>query len=150
MKVNRQKEIISLLNEFDIETQEQLSAKLRERGFRVTQATVSRDIREMNLIKIIGADGCYKYAIPKEDTGTVSLKYKNLLIETVLSVDCADNIAVVKTCTGMAQGAAAAIDSFGRKDVLGSVAGDDTIIIVTRSSESAVSLVEALKKIIGD
>ena len=105
MKYNRQTEIIALIGENEIETQEELSACLREKGYKVTQATVSRDIRELKLVKVAGADGKYKYALPHREENTISTRFRNLLIETVTGVDSANNIVVVKTCAGMAQGA---------------------------------------------
>ena len=150
MKYNRQEAIISLIGEYEIETQEELSERLREQGYKVTQATISRDIREMKLQKVIGSGGKYKYAMPKQTEHVLSLKFRNLLIETVEHVDAANNIVVVKTCAGMASGAAAAIDSMERSDVLGSVAGDDTIIIVMRSDEAAQSLILELNDITGE
>ncbi len=149
MKHSRQEEIISLINDNLIETQEELSECLRERGFMVTQATISRDIRELKLIKIAGAGGKYYYSLPRSEEGVIADKFKNLLIGAVEVIDRANNIAVVKTIAGMAQGAAAAIDSMGRRDIVGSVAGDDTVIIVMRSNEAAQSLCEELKKIVG-
>lgn len=148
MKYNRQAEIISIIGESRIETQEELSESLRERGYMVTQATISRDIRELKLVKIAGVGGKYFYAMPQTEEHGISTKSRNLLIETVENVDRANNIAVVKTCAGMAQGAAAAIDSMGRADIVGSVAGDDTIIIVMRTNEAAQSLLEELSEII--
>ncbi len=150
MKYNRQELIISLIDEYEIETQEELSERLRERGYMVTQATISRDIREMKLVKVASSGGKYKYALPKLEENKLSTKFRNLLIETVESVDSANNIVVVKTCVGMASGAAAAIDSMGRGDVVGSVAGDDTIIIVMRNNDGAFLLVDELKSIISE
>lgn len=148
MKFNRQNEIMSLIGEYEIETQEDLSAKLAERGYQVTQATISRDIREMRLVKIAGSGGRYKYAIPHHEPNALSLKFKNLLTETVIGVDSAGNIAVVKTYAGMAQGAAAAIDAMGHEDIVGSVAGDDTILIVMRTPEKARALLDEVRAII--
>lgn len=149
MKHSRQEEIISLVGENLIETQEELSECLRERGFMVTQATVSRDIRELKLVKVAGAGGKYYYALPRAEDDGITEKFRNLLIGTVEVIDRAGNIAVVKTIAGMAQGAAAAIDSMGRRDIVGSVAGDDTVIIVMRSGDAAQSLCDELKKITG-
>ena len=148
MKYNRHNEIISLINENEIETQEDLSERLREKGYMVTQATISRDIRELKLIKVAGAAGKYKYALPRRDEAPISPKFRNLLVETVVTLDSANNIAVVKTCAGMASGAAAAIDSMGHHDIVGSVAGDDTIIIVMRTSEAASALIAELRSIV--
>ncbi len=149
MKYNRQNEIIALISENEIETQEDLSARLQSKGYMVTQATISRDIRELKLVKVAGAGGKYKYALPHREENNISTKFRNLLVETVTGVDSANNIAVVKTCSGMAQGAAAAIDSMGRDDIVGSVAGDDTILIVMRTNESAAALIAELREICG-
>ena len=149
MKYNRQNEIIALISELEIETQEELSEQLRRRGYMVTQATISRDIRELKLVKVAGAGGKYKYALPHHEETAISSKFYNLLVETLTGVYSANNIVVVKTCAGMAQGAGAAIDSMGRDDIVGSVAGDDTIIIVMRTNEAAAILVSELREIIG-
>lgn len=149
MKYNRQNEIIALISDNEIETQEDLSERLRNKGYMVTQATISRDIRELKLVKVAGAGGKYKYALPHHEENTISSKFRNLLIETVSGVDSANNIVVVKTCAGMAQGAGAAIDSMGRDDIVGSVAGDDTILVVMRTNEAAGSLISELRDIIG-
>lgn len=150
MKYNRQEAIISLIGEYEIETQEELSERLREQGYKVTQATISRDIREMKLQKVIGSGGKYKYAMPKEAEHVLSQKFRNLLQEIVEGVDAANNIVVVKTSAGMASAAAAAIDSMQRSDLLGSVAGDDTVIIVMRDDAAAQSLVNELHEIISE
>ena len=133
MKFNRQSEIKAIIAENEIETQEELIEHLRNRGYMVTQATISRDIREMQLVKVAGTGGKYVYSARRSTESVISDKFKNLLVGTVEVVDRANNIAVVKTIAGMAQGAAAAIDSMGRLDIVGSVAGDDTVIIILRS-----------------
>ncbi len=148
MKEYRQSEIISLISENEIETQEELLDALGARGFKVTQATISRDMREMGLIKVAGSGGRYKYAMPHREESSISAKFKGLLAETVEKVDKAGNITVVKTFSGMAQGVAAAIDSMGCDDVVGSVAGDDTIIIVMRTNEAAEKLANDLMAIV--
>ena len=149
MKYNRQAEIISIITEKQIETQEELSECLRERGYMVTQATISRDIRELKLVKVAAAGGKYIYASQNRDDG-ISQKARKLLGETVERVDRANNIAVVHTYAGMAQGSAAAIDSMNRPDIVGSVAGDDTIIIVLRSDEAAKLFCEELGDIVNE
>lgn len=147
MKYNRQNEIIALINENEIETQEELLTKLQDKGYIVTQATISRDIRELKLVKVAGVGGKYKYAVAHREENNISAKFRNLLVETVTGLDSANNIAVVKTCSGMAQGAALAIDSMGRRDIVGSVAGDDTIIIVMRTNEATSELIADLREI---
>ncbi len=139
---------MSIIGSAQVETQEELSEHLKQRGYMVTQATISRDIREMKLVKVAGSGGKYFYAMPHKEENGISQRAKNLLIETVENVDKANNIAVIKTCAGMAQGAAAAIDSMGRADIVGSVAGDDTIIIVMRTNDAAQSLCDTLLEIV--
>ena len=148
MKNNRQAEIMSIIGSAKVETQEELAEHLKQRGYMVTQATISRDIREMKLVKVAGSGGKYFYALPRKEETGISQRAKNLLIETVENIDKANNIAVIKTCAGMAQGAAAAIDSMGRADIVGSVAGDDTIIIVMRTNDAAQSLCDTLLEIV--
>jgi len=150
MKKNRQSEIISILAEREIETQEELSECLRERGYFTTQATVSRDIRELKLTKIASGNGKYIYSLPRTEESAIGSKYRSLLCQTVEKLDMANNIVVVKTISGMASGAAAAIDSAGRSEIVGSVAGDDTVIIVMRTNESARALVDELSRIIDE
>jgi len=133
MKYKRHNRILEIIEENDIETQDALIEKLRESGYEVTQATVSRDIRELKLIKVMTSDNRLKYAaIPKEDPRN-AVKYNNILLETVHSIDCAQNIAVLKTHSGMAQAAAAAIDAMKYDKIVGSIAGDDTIFVVFRT-----------------
>jgi len=150
MKKSRQAKILEIIAKYNIETQDALIEKLKESGFDVTQATASRDIRELNLVKVSVDGNFYKYAeSPKEDM-KVSLKYKNILKETLLSADYACNTIVLKTYSGMAQAAAAAIDSMGWNEIVGSVAGDDTILIVMRSDESAKSFYNKFATLIGN
>lgn len=148
MKFNRQSEIKRIITDNEVETQEELIEHLKERGYMVTQATISRDIREMKLVKVAGVGGKNIYSVRSAPENVISEKFRSLLVGTVEVIDRAGNIAVVKTLAGMAQGAAAAIDSMGRTDIVGSVAGDDTVIIVMRSSEAAQSLCDELKKIV--
>ena len=115
MKYNRQNEIIALISELEIETQEELSEQLRRRGYMVTQATISRDIRELKLVKVAGAGGKYKYALPHHEETRDKLEVLQFACRDADRVDSANNIVVVKTCAGMAQGAGAAIDSMGRE-----------------------------------
>lgn len=139
---------MSLISDKAIETQEDLLAALKERGYKVTQATISRDIREMGLTKVAGPGGRYRYAMPHTEENPITAKFGGLLAETVEKVDSAGNITVVKTYSGMAQGVAAAIDSMGRDGIVGSVAGDDTIIIVMRTNDAAQTLAADLMAIV--
>ncbi len=149
MKKERQKKILEIIEQYNVETQEELTERLKNEGYNVTQATASRDIRELNLVKV-SVDGIsYKYAeAPKEDM-KISVKYKNILRETLVSADYACHTVVLKTYSGMAQAAAAAIDNMGWKEIVGSVAGDDTILIVMRSDDSAREFYSKFNSLIG-
>ncbi|MDD4772419.1 MAG: arginine repressor [Eubacteriales bacterium] len=140
MKHKRQKKIIEIIASYDIETQDALIDKLRSCGFDVTQATVSRDIKELGLIKAAAKDNKYRYAIPSlptQENNRISIKYRNIIREAIVRVDYAENIVVIKTYAGMAQAAAAAIDGFGWDDIVGCIAGDDTILIILRSADKS-------------
>ncbi len=149
MKYLRQAKILELIARQQIETQEELSEQLKRAGFQVTQATVSRDIKELRLVKIQGADGRSRYSESAQE-GDVAPKYRNILKEAVLSVDFAVNIAVVKCFSGMGMAAATAIDAMEGSDVVGSIAGDDTILVVMRSEEKAGQFTTELKKMLGN
>ncbi len=139
MKNNRQKMILSLISENEITTQEELIEKLRESGFNVTQATVSRDIKQLKLIKIAGDNENYKYAVSSSESAVaINAKYTNILVETVTDIDYAGNIIVVKTFNGMAMAAGAAFDAMKWEGILGCIAGDDTVFIAVRSEEYAM------------
>ena len=140
MKTARQKQITTLISEKDIDTQEELMQLLAAAGFKATQATISRDIKELRLVKIATPDGLYKYAPPGSTDVRPNAKYENILRETVTGAECAGNIIVVRTYAGMAMAACAAIDAMEWADVVGSLAGDDTIFIVARSPEGAREL----------
>ncbi len=148
MKKTRQSKIIELINTYDIETQDELISRLCEFGYNVTQATVSRDIRELKLTKVSGNGGIYKYVMPKEDT-KVTAKFNSTLTESITHVDCALNQLVLKTYPGMAGAVAVGIDSINMQEILGCVAGDDTIIVICRTVEAAQSLSDNIKHLIG-
>ncbi len=140
MKLQRHNRIIEIISDNNIETQEELISKLRESGTDVTQATVSRDIKELGLIKTATKDNHYKYALPQSahsDSGHISAKFRNIIRETIIKADYANNLVVLKTYAGMAQAAAAAVDGMGWNDIVGSIAGDDTVLCVMRTDEKA-------------
>lgn len=147
MKTRRQTKILELIRENNIETQSELLEMLRADGFNVTQATVSRDIKEMRLIKILGNNGTYKYAA-ETTASDEDIPNSYLLSTAILSIDYAHCIVVIKTRSGMAQAVCAALDSTHRIGVLGSIAGDDTIFIATRTDAASLTLVSDLKKTI--
>lgn len=137
-KFQRHARIMELINNNDIETQDELTERLSELGFKVTQATVSRDIKALHIIKTIGENGKYKYAVnSKEEEAKATVKFHDILNGIVVSVKSAGNIVVIKTYAGMAQAAAAAIDALFFEDAVGTLAGDDTVFIVVNDAETA-------------
>ena len=144
MKYKRQEEIKRIINNYNIETQDELIDKLRDRGYDVTQATISRDIREMHLIKVAVGANSFKYATPLFDSQNYTEKYQYIIKETVINIDRAQNIIILKTLPGMAQAAAAAVDGLGWKEIVGSIAGDDTIFLAMRNNEKADEYSEKL------
>ena len=147
MKTKRHSKIVELINAFDIETQEELAQKLEESGFVVTQATVSRDIRDLKLSKVILGDGRQKYSLmPKQDG--ISEKYVRILREAFVSMDMAQNILVLKTVSGMAMAVAAALDSIQMSEIVGCIAGDDTIMAAIRSTDDTVVVMERIRKLV--
>lgn len=147
MKVKRHNKIMEIIGSCHIETQEELIDQLRAAGFDVTQATISRDIRELKLAKVMSETGEYKYILPKSGENDGSHVYSKALSGSIKSVDCALNDIVIKTYPGLADAVAAAIDSLHEHDILGCVAGDDTIILIAHSAESALNLCKRLRKI---
>ena len=141
MKNGRQKQILTIVSEHDVETQEELIVRLKASGFKATQATVSRDIKELRLIKMATENGHYKYVQSVGEDGKSSAKFDNVLRETVISVRNAGPIVVVRTYAGMAMAAAAAVDAMQINCILGTIAGDDTIFIAV-SDEVASDLIE--------
>jgi len=147
MKIKRHSKIIELINTYDIETQEELAQRLEESGFVVTQATVSRDIRDLKLSKVVYGDGKQKYSLmPKQDG--ISEKYVRILKEAFISMDMAQNILVLKTVSGMAMAVAAALDSLQMNEIVGCIAGDDTIMAAIRSVDDTVVVMERIRKLV--
>ena len=148
MKIARHSKIIELIQQYDIETQEELAARLNAAGFKVTQATVSRDIRELKLIKVARHDGGSKYTIMTAKDTPDSEKYIRVLREAFLSMDVAQNILVIKTSSGMANAAAAALDHMNLQEIVGSLAGVDTIACFSKTLEDTMALMNKIRKII--
>ena len=148
MKMKRHSQIIRLINQYDIETQEELVEKLNESGFQVTQATVSRDIRELKLTKIAKPDGRLKYGVLQNVDQEMSRKYVNVLRASFQSMDLAQNILVIKTVSGMAMAAAAALDDMDFQEIVGCIAGDNTIMCAVRSADEALLLMEKIRKML--
>ncbi len=146
MRSNRQNEILSIIYEKEIDTQEQLVFELNSRGYDATQATVSRDIKELGLIKTKGISKKYKYAAAEKVNTVTSGKLLNLFRESVLSLRSANNLIVVKTLSGNASSAGMTVDQLGLPEIIGSIAGDDTLLIVADSNADA----QKVKKILED
>ena len=142
MKNDRQKKILEIISANEIETQDELSQALAAEGFSVAQATVSRDIQKLKLVKTSAGNGRYKYVQPEDEEDVFS----NLLLQTIISVDYAMNIVVIKCHTGMAQAACAMIDTMDYPQILGTIAGDDTIFILLKNEEKARELMQNIKK----
>jgi arginine repressor len=148
MKISRQSKIIELITKFDIETQEDLADRLMKDGYNVTQATVSRDIRELKLTKVALDGGRQKYIVLQKTESGMSEKYTRVLKDGFMSMDMAQNILVIKTVAGMAMAVAAALDALQISSIVGCIAGDDTIMCAIRSVDDTVAVMEKLSKII--
>ena len=148
MKKDRQRAIRSLVQSRDIETQEELTQALLEHGFSVTQATVSRDIRELRLLKVLSADGQYKYALPKATDHGMNDRFIRILKESVMAVTVSEQLLVIKTLTGSANAAAEALDSMQWPEVLGSIAGDNTIFMAVASHEVADDIHQRIMELV--
>lgn len=148
-KKERQNILLELIGRYEIDTQEELTEKLNERNIAVTQATVSRDINELNLVKVAGKAKKYKYARVEIESDALSEKDINLFREITASVTCANNLIVVKTLVGNANAAGMIVDKINIPQVLGSIAGDDTLLIVTKSNRDAEIMLKRLKEMMG-
>lgn len=148
MKKIRHRKIVEIINRQDVETQEELAQQLKEAGFVVTQATVSRDIRELGLSKVPAGNGRQKYAMLEAEGGVTEDKYIRVLREGFASMDVAQNLLVVKTVSGMAMAVAAALDAMKFPEVLGCIAGDDTIMVASRTVEDTKELAEKIRGVL--
>ncbi len=140
MRYARQNKIIEIIKENDIETQEKLVSMLRESGFNVTQATISRDIKELHLVKNLTADGKYKYSIAVAEDNNMTNRYLNILRDIVKKVDASQNLIVVKTLPGCASAAAEPIDCLEFPHVIGTIAGDNTLLMVIDDPDNVPAL----------
>ena len=140
MKSGRQTEILQIISERDIETQHQLLQALAERGIKSTQATLSRDIKDMRLVKELGPNGNYRYAAARAESDNYEERLKKIFRESVLSYDVAQNLFIIRTLPGLANGACSAIDGMDVDGLVGSLAGDDTAFLAMRDNEAAMRL----------
>ena len=145
MKVSRHAKIVELISQYDVETQEELAELLKKEGFKVTQATVSRDIRELKLSKVPTGSGSQKYVVLKQDDSHMGDKYIRVLRDGFTSMDTAQNILVIRTVSGMAMAVAAALDALKFSEIVGCIAGDDTIFAAVHSAEEADALIDKIQ-----
>ena len=150
MKTKRQTKMLELIKKHDIETQEELSDYLQKEGYQVTRATVSRDIRELKLTKVAMSNGRQKYAALTEANEDLSEKYTRVFRDAFVSMDMAQNILVIKTVSGMAMAVAAAIDAMHLHEIVGCIAGDDTIMCAVRSVDDTIAVMSRLRKLVED
>lgn len=149
MKSQRQAKIVEIISNTDVETQEQLLQALVEAGFNSTQATISRDIKEMRIVKELTSLGTYRYSVPEKDAApALSDRLNNIFRECLVSVDYAENLVVIHTLSGMANAAASALDAMHSSAVLGTLAGDDTVMIVMREGHAAAAFTGEIKSVI--
>lgn len=146
MKTVRQVAILDIIEKQEIETQEELASALNARGIRVTQATVSRDIKELRLLKVLTPSGKYKYATGDQADNNLTARFIRMLAESLLSVSSANNLIVVKTLSGSANVAAEALDSMHWPEVLGTLAGDNTVLLIIRSNEETITVTSRIRE----
>jgi len=147
MKYERHALILKIIEEKDIETQEELAAELRNRGMDVTQATVSRDIKELRLVKVMGKSGTYKYAAMERTEPEISDRMFRVFSESVISMDHANNLIVIRTIVAGAQAAASAIDAMNWPEIIGCIAGDDTILVIVRDNHHVNDVMKRFSKL---
>ena len=149
MKSQRQAKIMEIISTQNVETQEQLLAALQQAGFRGTQATISRDIKELRIVKELSNLGTYRYTAPSSEMdGTFSSRLNTIFRECVVSFDYAQNIIVIRTLPGLASAAGSALDSMNISSVVGTLAGDDTVMVVMRDNNSAAALCGEIKQLL--
>ena len=147
MKRNRQEVIKSIISTHNVETQEELARYLEQEGYRVTQATVSRDIKELGLIKVADKNGGQRYSVMQDMKGIYDERVKNVFRQSVMRVDTAGFIIVLHTLPGMAQAAAMAVDNLNWPEIVGTIAGDDTIFVALRNEKDKESIAEQFRKL---
>ena len=150
MKISRHAKIIELISQYDIETQEELAEYLNKAGFKVTQATVSRDIRDLKLTKVSVGAGKQKYVVHRQEEPEMSEKYIRVLRDGYVSMDMAQNLLIIKTVSGMAMAVAEALDVIGFHELVGCVAGDNTIFCAVRTVDDTIILMDKLKKLLAE
>ncbi|WP_173327708.1 arginine repressor [Eubacterium pyruvativorans] len=148
MRYSRQNKILELIGKYEIETQDKLAALLREEGFEVTQATISRDIKELQLIKVLTPSGKYKYAVSKRSDAPITDRFMKIFRETVISTTSVNNLILIKTLSGCGSAAAEAVDNIGVPYIVGTIAGDNTMLVVVDSEEHVQELLTTFNNMI--
>ena len=148
MKSERQARILEIISKHEIKTQEEITARLQSEGFKATQATVSRDLRELKLTKRMGSSGAYRYTSPGVYESSVSVKLNSTMLESITGVRYSMNNVVIKTYPGLAMAVASGVDALNLDGVLGCIGGDDTIMIVTRNEDISLEISENIKDLI--
>lgn len=146
MKSSRQRKILEVITGQEIETQEELATELRKQGYMVTQATVSRDIKELGLVKIPAGEGIYRYALPRQQQlGDVYARMERLFRDAVTHIDYSENLILVRTLPGTAHAVASCLDNIAWKEVIGTVAGDDTILVIIKPKRAVLKVLEEFR-----
>ncbi|MEI8215529.1 MAG: arginine repressor [Eubacteriales bacterium] len=148
MRYSRQNKILDIINTNEVETQERLVALLKKSGYKVTQATISRDIKELQLVKILSSSGKYKYSVGSNNEQPVTDRFIKIFRDTILTVTASGNIIVLKTLTGCANAACEAIDSLNMQNIIGTIAGDNTIFVVANDQSNVSMLVSKFNELI--
>ena len=148
MKSGRHAKILEIISEYPVETQDEIITRLKEAGYKATQATISRDIKDLRLVKTLGSDGKYRYISDVSRSADLRSNFGQLFSGSVIMIDCAQNIVVIKTLSGMANAVCAAMDSTENQAIVGTIAGDDTIFVACRDDGAAAALTESLKQYI--
>ncbi|MCR4419688.1 MAG: arginine repressor [Clostridia bacterium] len=151
-KLGRQRAVLEIISEQVVSTQGQLAFELRKRGYRATQATVSRDIRELGLVKVPAGDGTYRYALPgsASPSADACARMRRLFRDSVVNVDYSDNLVVIRTLPGTAQAVASCVDGVRWPEVLGTVAGDDTILVVIKPRKAVAQAVQKFRELLAE
>ncbi len=150
MRYSRQNKIIEIINNYEVDTQEKLASLLKEEGYEVTQATISRDIKELQRVKTLSSTGKYKYAVNKSSDLPLTDRFVKIFRQTVVSVDSAENLIIIKTLSGCANAAGEAIDTSNMAHIKGSIAGDNTLLIIVDDKENVPTILQEFSNLMKD
>ena len=148
MRYSRQNKILELIKNNEIETQDKLASMLRDEGFEVTQATISRDIKELQLIKVLTGSGKYKYAVSKRSDAPISDRFVKIFRETIISCKASHNLILIKTLSGCGGAAGEAVDNIGLSHIVGTVAGDNTMLVVVDEEENVAEIMDLFDRML--